>query len=449
MLKFDFKNKFKNENKNDGASQNTENTNSDVDSEKEKEANLKSGMIASILKGGVTGDEDRTVTFADLNSVDEELQPRVNQQIPESSTAEALKTKLQAQLVSKIESQQLSTEISKKTQFNKSPKIISPESEKISKLISVIESSQEKMIVPSISMDQGTISYPLLSQIGENADNLDFLEKLASPNFDILERFVFERLMVCNEHPESMSTSVRINCPHCGSIDISKLHLIEHRRCGYISENKNFEFTADGKITQCPSCKKQIKDEKKEITRPAMWYNCNACKDKFDDVSVNLHCRKFNHDFEISDSQSLLIPGFKIKNLADTSNASISPILTSLKNLLDSFGFSAEENYTVTGKSGNNYRINIYGEDENHRTIFIFIRNPNAENDNSELNSKIIEVLDTSPTVTILIGFPSISEKAKTITGNYNISLITDKDPNKILSSIKAILETKVPKTEV
>lgn len=444
MLKFDFKNKFKNENK---TAETSENANSEIDSDKDKEANLKAGMIASILKGGITGDEDRTVTFADLNAVEEELEPK-DSDIPKSDTSESIETKLHEELVSKIKTQQLSTLAAKKTINKLSPKSISPESEKISKLIGVIESSQEKMIVPSISMDQGKITYPLLSQIGEESDNLDFLEKLASPNFDILERFVSERLLVCNEHPESMSTSLRINCPHCGSIDISKLHLIEHRRCGYISENKNFDIAADGKITQCPSCKKQIKDEKKEITRPAMWYNCNECKDKFDDVSVKIHCRKFNHDIEISDAQSLLIPGFKIKNLADTSNASISPILNPLKKLLSSFGFSAEENYTVTGKSGNNYRINIYGEDDLKRTVFIFIRNPNAENDNSELNSKIIEVLDTSPSATILIGFPSISEKAKTITGNYNISLITEKDPNRILSSIKEILETKVPKPE-
>jgi len=436
MLKFDFKNKFKN-----GKSS------SDIDSEKETEANLKTGMIASILKGGITGDEDRTVTFADLNAVDEKLQPKVAK-VTEPPTAESLATKLHEQMISKLETKQLNPKTIQKLELKKSSKTISPESEKISKLISLIETSQEKLIAPSINLDQGKILYPLLNQIGEESDNLDFLEKLASPNFDVLERFVYERLMVCNEHPESMSTSVRLNCPHCASTNISKLQLIEHKRCGYISENKNFEITQDGKIVQCPSCKKQIKDEQKEIARPAMWYTCNECKDKFDDVSVKLYCRKFNHNFEISDAQSLLIPGFKIKNLGDTSNASISPILSQLKELLGSFGFSAEENYTVNGKSGNNYRINIYGEDELKRTIFIFIKNPNSENDNSELNSKIIEVLDTSPSATILIGFPSISEKAKTITANYNISLITEKDPDKILSSIKEILETKVPKTE-
>ena len=39
-------------------------------------------------------------------------------------------------------------------------------------------------------------------------------------------------------------------------------------------------------------------------------------------------------------------------------------------------------------------------------------------------------------------------EKAKAITSNYNISIISEQDPNKILTSIKNILSDKVSKLE-
>ncbi len=430
MLKFDLKNKFKLENKNNGSKTNEDNIDSDTNSEKERGELLKTEMISSILKSGMSGDEDKTVTFADMNAIEQELTTGVKTEQEQT------------------QSSQNKIDITVPPTLQVSQKNISPESEKISKLITAIESSQEKMIVPYISMDKGKISYPILNKIGVGEDNLDFLEKLTSPNFDILERVVCERLAVCPEHPESFSTNVRLTCARCNSLDITKLHLVEHKRCGYISENTKFEISNDGTIKQCPSCKKTIQDAKKEISIPAMWYTCNECNEKFDDVSVKLHCRAFNHDFQISSAKFNIVPGFKIKNLGDTSNASISPILKPLKNLLSSFGFSAEENHTVIGKSGNHYRINIYGEDQHKRTLFIFIRDPNAENDNTELNSKIIEVLDTSPTVTILIGFPSISEKAKTITANYNISILSDKDPDNILASIKNVLSNKVPPIE-
>ena len=431
MLKFDLKNRLKSENKNNGSKQNEANLESGTNSEENREELLKTEMIASILKSGMSGEEDKTVTFADMNAVEQELKPQVK---PEAEI--------------KVEPTNKKVELIKNSTVEQSPKTISPESEKISKLITTIEGTQEKMATPFISMDHGKITYPILNEIGESEDNLDFLEKLTSPNFDILERVVCERLAVCPEHPESFSTNIRLTCAHCNSLDISKLHLIEHKRCGYISENTKFETSKDGTVTQCPSCKKPIRDAKKEIAIPAMWYSCNECHEKFDDVSAKLHCRTFNHDFEISSAKFNVIPGYKIKNLGDTSNSSISPILKPLKNLLDSFGLSAKENHTVIGKSGNSYRINIYGEDEHKRTLFIFIRNPNAENDNSELNSKVIEVLDTNPTVAILIGFPDISEKAKTITSNYNISILNDKDPQTILASIKDVLASKLPPLE-
>ena len=454
LLKFDIKNKLKIDGKGNGPKS------ADNEADPGTENSLKTDTVASLIKAGNSGKEDTTVTFADLSEVEEELVKPNETQASQSSkdheaeieeklvakVEEKLKAKLEEKLSTQIEIKQKNVQLQQEIKSKTPSKQISPESGKISQLIKAIETSSEKMIIPLIDIGQGKITYPILEQIGEPTDNLDFLEQLTSDNFDILKRTVYERLTVCPDHPESMATTVRLNCPQCSSMDISKLHLIEHRRCGYISENKNFEIDDSGKIISCPSCKKQIRDAKREIAKPAMWYACNECKEKFDNVSLKLHCRKGNHDFEITDAHSISIPGFALKNLQDTSNSSISPILNPLKKLLDSFGFSASENHTVIGKSGNSYRINVYGEDEDKRTIFIYVKNPNAESDNSELNSKIIEVLDTTPTVTILIGFPSISEKAKSITSNYNISLVTEQEPNKILSSIQDILSQKIPR---
>ena len=450
MLKFDIKNRLKLDKK--GNSKNI------ADSEKESEDNLKTEMIASLLKKGAKSNmAEDPVTFVDLDSnpieqISESPTPQKQEQkIPEKPQVAVVKETLQAAIVKETLQTAIVEEKSKSQvveQKLSEMKTTSTDSSKITQLIKSIENSEEKMISPFIDMNQGLIVYPILDQIGEEPTNLELLEKLASPSFDILEKVTYERLAVCPKHPESLAVNIRLYCPGCNSMDITKLHLIEHRRCGYISENTNFETEPDGSIKKCPSCKKEIRNMSKEIAMPAMWYTCNGCREKFDDVSIKLHCRKFNHDFDTNQSHTIVIPGFRLKNLADTSNSSISPILNQLKSLLKSYGFSAQENFNVTGKSGNPHRINIYGADEHKRTVFIFIKNPNADSDNSELNSKIIEVLDTSPSVAILIGFPSISEKAKSITSNYNISLVTNKDPQEILNSINKIMDEKLPKIE-
>ena len=440
MLNFG-KNKLKIENNGDSSKS--------KDDAKDPESSLKNEMIASILKrGSKTNDKDAPVTFVDID-------PTPVEQKQESSVTEKTKIveeKPQAKIVEE-KSVPPTVEMPKVEQIDAKSsteiKTQSTETFKITQLLKAIELSEEKMIVPNVDTNQGLITYPILNQIGEDPTNLDLLDKLSTDSIDVLEKITYERLSVCPEHPESLSVTVRLFCPKCNSTDILKLHLIEHRRCGYISENINFEIAPNGTITKCPSCKKEIKNMKTEIATPALWYTCQGCKEKFDDVSVKLHCRKYNHEFDINQAHIISVSGYRLKNLADTSNSSISPILSQLKSMLMSYEFSAEENHTVTGKSGNTHHVNIYGADAHQRTVFIFIKNPNAENDNSELNSKIIEVLDTTPTVAILIGFPSISEKAKSITSSYNISLVTEQDPQEILRSIDRILSDKVPKLEI
>lgn len=445
MLKFDIKNKLKIDNKNN--SEKTEST------EKDTENSLKKEMIASILRRGTTNKEEKPITFVDLESEKGENQAPTTVKKTQKQIESKTQLAEEKPVAKVIEKQVMSKSDNPKNEVveNKpttETRTINPDTTKITQLIKAIESSEEKMIVPTVDMNHGLIAYPILDQIGEDPTNIELLEKLTSNSFDVLEKTTYERLAVCPQHPESLSVTVRLYCPKCNSMDIEKLSLIEHKRCGYISENTNFEMASDGTIKNCPSCKKEIKNMQKEIAMPAMWYTCTGCKEKFDDVSIKLHCTKYKHDFETNKSHTIVIPGFRIKNLADSSNSSISPILNELKDLLKSHNFSAEENYMVTGKSGNPHHVNIYGEDVNKRTVLIFIKNPAAEDDSAELNSKVIQVLDTSPTVAILIGFPSISEKAKTITTNYNISLVTEQDPSEILSSIKTILSERVPVLE-
>ena len=78
-------------------------------------------------------------------------------------------------------------------------------------------------------------------------------------------------------------------------------------------------------------------------------------------------------------------------------------------------GFESEENHSAKGKSEHYHHIDLYGFDKSGKSVFIFIKKSDETIDNSEINSKIIQVLDTSPDIAILIGFAAIAEKAKSI----------------------------------
>ena len=88
----------------------------------------------------------------------------------------------------------------------------------------------------------------------------------------------------------------------------------------------------------------------------------------------------------------------------------------------------------------------MYGFNKSGKKIFIFIKKSSQVIDNSEINSKIIQVLDTSPDIAILIGFADMSEKAKSIASSYNISIVSSQDPNGIVPSVEEVLDNQIEK---
>jgi len=307
--------------------------------------------------------------------------------------------------------------------------------DKVSLLIKLIKSSDEKVLVPELDIATGLYTYPQLTEIGEDPKNIQFLENLTSDSIDLLEKTTYERIAVCPQHPDSLDVNVRLYCPKCHSVDIEKLHLLEHKVCGYISETKN--FTTVNSVIECPSCKKTIKDKQKEIRIPAMWYNCNSCNEKFDDIILKMYCRKFNHDFDTNMAGTVSIPGFILKDSQSTSDYDQS-LLTNIKDLLQEHKFITEENFSLKGKSGHYHNIDLIATNPNTDTVFICILKSENTIDESGINSKIIEMLDCNPTKSVIIGH--LSKKAGSLASRYDISIIDSYEKDVVISSLSEIL---------
>ena len=56
----------------------------------------------------------------------------------------------------------------------------------------------------------------------------------------------------------------------------------------------------------------------------------------------------------------------------------------------------------------------------------------------------LVKVLDTSPSVAILIGIPSVSEMAMSLAASHNISVVTGKEFSEILDSVEQILKSRL-----
>lgn len=314
--------------------------------------------------------------------------------------------------------------------------------EKITKIINKAKDAYNGLLVPEINHGTAKYDYRILRDLGDGFD-VTFLNKLS--DLGIFEKTINNKYLVCPEHESSFLLSVRINCPKCNSINVNKLHLLEHRSCGYISEKKHFTVLPDGALI-CPSCNKQIKNQEKELRVPASWYFCNDCTDKFDEAKINLHCNEFDHDFAINQASSIGLYNYHLSDSSKNSQLDHSALRIELVKILTKHGYLTNENHSVKGKSGIDHSVDIVGTDSALQSVFIFVNN-STEN-NSEIDSRLMEILDTSPKIAILVGFSSISEKTKSIAAKYNLSIISSQNIDEIVSEITKIITVKAKKSD-
>jgi len=310
-----------------------------------------------------------------------------------------------------------------------------PSTSKTVQLIQEVQKLEDRTIKPFVDYNEGRLFYPILSKIGEVQDNIEYLNGLVTDG--ILEQKIYEKIIVCPIHPDTLSSSIRLYCPNCHSMNVEKLNLFEHKKCGYITESSNFDFT-DHDNSHCPSCKKPIKNFEKEIRIPAMWYQCNDCSEKFDNAVIKLHCRKHEHDFDTNSGQFVTTFSYKLKNSEISINSDTSQIKDELLKLLQGFNFTAKLNVSIKGKSGNVHEIPIYGKSKtSNESILIFIKNKPAGIDQSDMNTILVPKLDINPTNTLLVTVSGINDGVESLAKHYDINLISEPDFSQIISRVE------------
>ncbi|MHA7647120.1 TackOD1 domain-containing metal-binding protein [Nitrosopumilus sp. S4] len=304
-------------------------------------------------------------------------------------------------------------------------------------LIQEVQKLNDRTIIPFVDYNEGRLFYPILSKIGEVQDNIEYLDNLVADG--ILEKKIYEKLIVCPVHPDTFSSSMRLYCPKCHSMGVEKLNLFEHKKCGYITESSNFDFT-NQEESFCPSCKKPIKNFEKEIRVPAMWYQCEDCSEKFDNAVIKLHCRKHEHDFDTNSGQFVTTYCYKLKNSEISINSDTNQIKDELLKLLEGFNFTAKLNVHIKGKSGNVHEIPIYGKSKTNESILIFIKNQPGGVDQSDMNSILVPKLDIAPTNTLLVTVSGINDGVENLAEHYGIHLISEPDFSKIISHVETFV---------
>jgi|CXWL01.1.fsa_nt_gi ribosomal protein L44E len=323
--------------------------------------------------------------------------------------------------------------------INYDSELLKSSTSRTASLIEEILKIDNVTISPTFDYSNDQIIYPIMSTIGESPNNTMFLDDLVTDG--ILDKQIYEKLIVCPIHPNSISSTVRVYCPKCNSMHIEKLNLFEHKKCGHIMEGKNSFFDSDSSI--CPSCSKEIKNIELEIKVLAMWYKCEACSEKFDDGTLKIHCRKHNHDFDVNSGKLNNLFCYKLKTLHVSQNSDSTQIKNELVKLLNGFNFTTKQNELVKGRSGNMHEIPIYATSASgNESLLIFIKNQFEGIQESDMNYILVSMLDINPTRTLFVTPSNIVEGVENLATHYHISVISDPDFSKLLSRVEEFVSS-------
>ncbi len=317
----------------------------------------------------------------------------------------------------------------------------SVEVDKSQHLFFEIEKIPEKTIKPIIDFNENSISYPILTKIGKEPNDVQFLDGLVTDG--ILRKKIHEKLIICPHHRDEFSSSVKLYCPKCNSVNVKKLNLFEHVKCGFITENSNYDFS-NPENSKCPSCKRDIVDFKKEIKIPAMWHQCAECNEKFDNAIIKMFCRRHEHDFDINSGHFVTTYSYQVIDQDDPISAVDGQTRDDLISLFKDLDFSAEFKALIKGKSGNHHKVPIFAKNNSNRnSIAVFFDYGPKKISKSDINSLLIPTLDIGPNYSLLISSKGATEEVRSIAKQYGIEIISDSNPSNIIEKVDEFITNR------
>lgn len=215
-----------------------------------------------------------------------------------------------------------------------------------------------EQISPSIT-DDGAVSYPDVEEMTEldNQSPSGLLEHLAQR--DLLERVFQEKVYVCPScQTEGMSyTTV---CPSCKSPHAIKQELFEHRDCNYLGSEEEFK-TADDELT-CPNCDSPI--ESSDEVQGRMCYVCRTCGTKSTMAEDALQCRACDYLTPPDKATEEVLYSYQLSRAGERWVASQLQARELATEVFAERGFEIEVDTTLTGRSGTEHSVHVYGEDD-------------------------------------------------------------------------------------
>ncbi len=181
-------------------------------------------------------------------------------------------------------------------------------------------------------------------------DDVKPLEEMA-----LASRKVVDRVLRCPKC-DYRELEVKLLCPNCGSTNIEKVRIIQHRICGYIDLEINFR--RDGQMV-CPHCHSPILSENDYRVLGTLYY-CYNCRTRFHEPDVILVCRRCGTRFRPAEGAYKPVYGLELTEKARRLLHDAHDFRAALYKLLEEKHVDYQCSANLTGRSGVTYEVDFY-----------------------------------------------------------------------------------------
>lgn len=165
------------------------------------------------------------------------------------------------------------------------------------------------------------------------------------------------------------------------------------------------------------------------------WYLCNDCGKSSRDPVVFFHCRMCERLISASDISFVNLYSYTLsKSFNPDTVVLIEPYRESLRQL----GFQISSPGRVTGTTGIEYLFDIVATKEDKKILVNIVYSDVMVTD-APLVKMFGAVFDCKPTTAVLIAVPESAESVSLLAKEYNITLLSGKDPNNLLDMLKEV----------
>lgn len=287
-------------------------------------------------------------------------------------------------------------------------------------------------LTPSFDLDK-TVRYTEVEDLveGDASAAKELVQRLWDTG--ILKRKFHEKILVC---PACLSPNVSNDyvCPNCNSIDIERKTLLEHTACGNIDSVDN--FLVEGGLL-CPKCNRELIEAGVDYQKLGAWFQCTQCGKRSDMPSPIHRCRNCGHIFTIRDTGFVNIYAYRISSEAEDEFKRSYLVMKPIGVVLEDFQFKVEMPGQIAGRSGALHRFDAVATKGSAELVVLDVVASDKPIDEVPVASMYAKVFDVTPTQSIIIAVPGLTEKAKKLAGLYRITAIEAENSQRAAEQLK------------